>query len=59
MTPADVELKAVAEQMGVGDTFRMTPVGVYFGDGPGSPRRIPTSAAVAPRVPGARSVASA
>ncbi len=35
MTPADVELKAVAEEMGVGDTFTLTPVGVYFGDGPG------------------------
>ena len=35
MTPADIELKAVAEEMGVGDTFTLTPVGVYFGDGPG------------------------
>ncbi len=32
-TPVDVHLKAVAEQMGVGDTFRMAPVGVFFGDG--------------------------
>ena len=35
MTPADVELKAVADEMGVGDTFTLTPVGVYFGDGGG------------------------
>ncbi len=35
MTPADIELKAVAEEMGVGDKFTLTPVGVYFGDGPG------------------------
>jgi cholesterol oxidase len=41
MTPADIELKAVAEQMGVGDTFRMTPVGVYFGDGPGITKEDP------------------
>ncbi|MFH8881537.1 GMC oxidoreductase [Streptomyces californicus] len=33
MTPSDVHLKAVAETMGVGDTFHLTPVGVFFGDG--------------------------
>ncbi|MFD7919086.1 GMC oxidoreductase [Streptomyces sp. NPDC059740] len=33
MTPADVHLKAAAEKMGVGDTFHMAPVGVFFGDG--------------------------
>ncbi|MEY9933629.1 cholesterol oxidase [Catenulispora sp. GP43] len=32
MTPADVQMKAVAEEMGVGDTFHLTPVGVFFGD---------------------------
>jgi cholesterol oxidase len=31
MTPADVHVKAIAEDMGVGDTFHLTPVGVYFG----------------------------
>jgi len=31
MTPSDVEMKAVAEQMGVGHTFEPTPVGVFFG----------------------------
>jgi cholesterol oxidase len=35
MTPADLVMKAVADEMGVGHTFRLTPVGVYFGDGPG------------------------
>ncbi|MEI2785508.1 MAG: GMC family oxidoreductase [Candidatus Nanopelagicales bacterium] len=35
MTPSDVELKAVADEMGVGDTFTLTPVGVYFGEGGG------------------------
>ncbi|WP_078878126.1 GMC oxidoreductase [Streptomyces sp. NBRC 110035] len=32
-TPTDVHLKAAAERMGVGDTFHMAPVGVFFGDG--------------------------
>ncbi|MEU1369302.1 GMC family oxidoreductase [Streptomyces sp. NPDC005803] len=32
-TPSDVHLKAVAETMGVGDTFHLAPVGVFFGDG--------------------------
>jgi cholesterol oxidase len=31
MTPSDVEMKAVAEEMGVGHTFTLTPVGVFFG----------------------------
>ena len=30
-TPADKVMRAVAEDMGVGDTFRATPVGVFFG----------------------------
>ena len=33
MTPSDVHLRAAAERMGVGDTFHMAPVGVFFGDG--------------------------
>ncbi|MGH3325156.1 MAG: GMC family oxidoreductase N-terminal domain-containing protein, partial [Streptomyces sp.] len=33
MTPSDEHLKATAERMGVGDTFHMAPVGVFFGDG--------------------------
>ncbi|WP_406838541.1 GMC oxidoreductase [Streptomyces sp. AHU1] len=33
MTPSDTHLKAAAERMGVGDTFHMAPVGVFFGDG--------------------------
>ncbi|MDP4013112.1 MAG: GMC family oxidoreductase [Candidatus Nanopelagicales bacterium] len=35
MTPADEIMKAVADEMGAGHTFRMAPVGVFFGDGPG------------------------
>lgn len=33
MTPSDVHLKATAQAMGVGDTFHLAPVGVFFGDG--------------------------
>ncbi len=35
MTPADEIMKAVADEMGVGHTFTLTPVGVFFGEGPG------------------------
>jgi cholesterol oxidase len=31
MTPSDIVMKQVADEMGVGHTFRRTPVGVYFG----------------------------
>jgi cholesterol oxidase len=31
-TPADVEMRAIAEDLGVGHTYHHTPVGVYFGD---------------------------
>ncbi len=34
-TPADAIMRAVAEDLGVGDSFRLTPVGVHFGAGPG------------------------
>jgi len=33
--PADQLLKQLGEELGVGDTYRKTPVGVYFGEGPG------------------------
>ncbi|MFD2082213.1 cholesterol oxidase [Actinopolymorpha cephalotaxi] len=36
MTPSDVVMRKIAEEMGVGDTFRQTPVGVFFGR-PGTP----------------------
>jgi cholesterol oxidase len=32
MTPSDEVMKAVADDMGVGHTFRPTPVGVFFGE---------------------------
>ncbi|MBS1870301.1 MAG: GMC family oxidoreductase [Actinobacteria bacterium] len=33
--PADQLLKQLGEHLGVGETYRKTPVGVYFGEGPG------------------------
>lgn len=36
MTPADEVLKKVAADLGVGDSFRMARVGVFFGQGPGA-----------------------
>ncbi|NLU81794.1 GMC family oxidoreductase [Rhodococcus sp. HNM0569] len=32
MTPADEVIKSVADEMGVGETFIQTPVGVFFGE---------------------------
>ncbi|MEV6849712.1 GMC family oxidoreductase [Actinoplanes sp. NPDC051411] len=32
MTPSDLVIRQVAEEMGVGGTFRRTPVGVFFGE---------------------------
>jgi cholesterol oxidase len=34
-SPSDAAMKDAAIEMGVGHTFRMAPLGVYFGDGPG------------------------
>ncbi|WP_168914672.1 FAD-dependent oxidoreductase [Microcella flavibacter] len=34
-TPADAIMRAVARDLGVSDSFRLTPVGVHFGAGPG------------------------
>ena len=48
MTPSDLVMKAVADEMGVGHTFRLTPVGVYFGDGPGVTRPDPFFGGVGP-----------
>ena len=32
MSPADIELKKAADQMGYGDTFQMAPLGIHFGE---------------------------
>ena len=49
MTPADRAMKQVADEMGVGDTFTMTPVGVFFGDGGGVPADDPYFGGVGPQ----------
>jgi cholesterol oxidase len=33
LTPSDLQIRKAAERLGVGHTFRLTPVGVLFGDG--------------------------
>ncbi|MHC5906402.1 GMC family oxidoreductase N-terminal domain-containing protein [Streptomyces sp. S6] len=43
VTPSDVHLKAAAQRMGVGDTFHMAPVGVFFGDGDDADGEAPTA----------------
>jgi cholesterol oxidase len=48
LTPSDEVMRAVAEEMGVGDTFRPTPVGVYFGE-PGVEVEDPFFGGVGPR----------
>ena len=35
ITPSDVAMRALAEEMGIDKTFVPTPVGVYFRSGPG------------------------
>ncbi|MUL48493.1 GMC family oxidoreductase [Mycobacterium sp. CBMA293] len=47
MTPADEIMKSVAEDMGVGDTFVQTPVGVFFGE-PGKTMADPFFGGVGP-----------
>jgi cholesterol oxidase len=32
MSPADIELKKAADQMGYGDSFQMAPLGIHFGE---------------------------
>lgn len=56
MTPSDVHLKAAADEMGVGDSFHLAPVGVFFGDGEDAedgPRAAPGAAVDDPYFGGA------
>jgi cholesterol oxidase len=48
MTRLDHVFKSVAEDMGVGDTFTLAPVGVYYGDGPGVEKADPFFGGVGP-----------
>lgn len=48
LTSADRAFQAVAEEMGVGHTFKRTPVGVYFGSAPGATEPDPYFGGVGP-----------
>ena len=48
MSPADIELKKAADQMGYGDTFQMAPLGIHFGE-PGKEVADPYFGGVGPR----------
>ncbi len=48
MTPSDLVMKEIAEDMGVGGTFRLTPVGVFFGEGRGKESADPFFGGVGP-----------
>jgi cholesterol oxidase len=47
-SPSDKAMKEVAEQMGVGHTFKLAPLGVYFGDGSGVKSKDPFFGGVGP-----------
>ena len=47
-SPSDKAMKEVAEQMGVGHTFKLAPLGVYFGDGNGIKSKDPFFGGVGP-----------
>ena len=47
-SPSDEAMKQVADQMGVGHTFKLAPLGVYFGDGVGIKSKDPFFGGVGP-----------
>ncbi|MEY3318006.1 MAG: hypothetical protein RL540_378 [Actinomycetota bacterium] len=47
-SPSDRAMKDVAEEMGVGHTFKMAPLGVHFGKGPGIIEKDPYFGGVGP-----------
>ena len=47
-SPSDQAMKDAAIEMGVGHTFRMAPLGVYFGEGPGVTHKDPFFGGVGP-----------
>ena len=48
-SPSDEAMKRAAEAMGRGHTFRLTPVGVHFGEGPGIEQDDPFFGGAGPR----------
>lgn len=53
-SPSDEAMRGVAEEMGVGHTFKMAPLGVHFGDGPGVLEKDPYFGGVGPDRHGCR-----
>ena len=53
-SPSDQAMKDVAEEMGVGHTFKMAPLGVHFGDGSGVLSKDPYFGGVGPDRHGCR-----
>lgn len=47
-SPSDQAMRDVAEEMGVGHTFKMAPLGVHFGNGPGVIEKDPYFGGVGP-----------
>ena len=57
-SPSDHAMKDVAEEMGVGHTFKMAPLGVHFGAGPGIVEKDPYFGGVGPDRDGCRQCGS-
>lgn len=55
MSPADVVMKSVADDMGVGATFTLAPLGIYFGEGAAKISPDPFFGGVGPAREGCRS----
>lgn len=47
-SPSDQAMKDAADEMGVGHTFKLAPLGIYFGDGEGKTNRDPFFGGVGP-----------
>ena len=47
-SPSDQAMKEVADEMGVGHTFKMADLGIFFGDGKGVPAKDPYFGGVCP-----------
>ncbi len=54
LSPSDVAMKEVAEEMGVGHTFTLAPLGIYFGEGSGKVSSDPFFGGVGPDREGCR-----
>jgi cholesterol oxidase len=48
MSPSDVAMKEVADEMGVGHTFTLAPLGIFFGEGSGKESEDPFFGGIGP-----------